>query len=387
MESRSLRLAGLVVVAILGGCVSEPVESPSPTPTPTPSAAASLRPVASTIAVADAVWTLAGLGNDRVSLQLSAVVAVSDGFVATGSRGQAGEQPAAFHSPDGATWTEEGISARNGSPDGLLAWGDRVLAIGDGETGRECAHPFAIDTWVRTADATWTEAPFDRVFCDNGGRLVVQGDRAWLAGSVRDIPSLLETSDGLTWTRRTDRLGGLYPRDAAVDAAGLWVFASDLAGGSVALVSRDGTRFERRPIVTAAGQPADVLAAAVLGGEVVVIVTAGDAVGVLRPLADGGWSEVQAAGLPARNIASIETLDGHLLALGSDDDGLPLAFASGDGTKWVPIPLPAEAGAGTTLNGVAVRNGVAVLVGQVPALDGSGAVGAVWTGPAALLEP
>ena len=78
-----------------------------------------------------AAWTLAGIGDDSAATQLGAVVAVADGFVATGSRGQAGEVPVAFHSVDGSTWTSEAIPGRFASPSRLLAWGERVFGIGN----------------------------------------------------------------------------------------------------------------------------------------------------------------------------------------------------------------------------------------------------------------
>jgi hypothetical protein len=393
---RAIRIVAVVIAAIATAAGCAPLR-PSPSvprassSSSAPSASASptgaIAGPSASVDRADAGWTLAGAGDLQDAVQFSAIVAVPDGFVMTGSRGGAGQVPVALHSVDGTTWTSEPIEGRFGGPSGLLAWGDRVLGIGAGEGSPECAHPFAMDAWVRSAAGTWTQAPFDPVFCDNGGTVVAQGARVWLAGAVRDIPSLMETADGLRWTSRSDRLAGLYPRAAAVDGRGLWVFASDLAGGSVALSTPDGRSFERRPVTTGGGQPVDVLAAPVLDGEVRLIVTSGDAVGVLRSLADGSWQEDRSSGLPARGIAAILAVGGQLVALGSDDEGLPLAFTAADGTAWAPIPLPQEAGAGTTLNGLAVRGGVAVLVGQVASPAGSGAVGAVWTASAAILGP
>lgn len=377
-------------VVILSACGTAPNPSrPGGLPSADPATPA-FRPSPSGPAATDrdpsAAWTLAGIGDDSAATQLHAVVAVADGFVATGSRGQAGEVPVAFHSVDGSTWTPEPIPGRFGSPSRLLAWGERVFGIGNGETDR-CAHPSAMDTWVRSADGTWAEAPFDPLFCDSGGVPVVLDGRIWIAGAVRDIPALMVSDDGLAWTDKRALLGDLYPNDAIVDGSGLWVLARDAAGGSVALHSRDGTAFERRPITTAAGLPVDVLAAVVLDAAPLLLVTKDGAVGTLRPDDAGGWREAPARGLPPRNLTAVLPIEGHLVALGSDVNGQPFAFTSADGSSWAPMPLPAEVGPGSTLFGLAVTNGVAVLVGQIESPDGSGAVGAIWTGSPALLAP
>src|SRR5260370_27113583 len=46
-------------------------------------------------------WTLVAIGDPASGMQFSAAIAVPDGFVVTGSTGQAGEIPIAIHSTDG----------------------------------------------------------------------------------------------------------------------------------------------------------------------------------------------------------------------------------------------------------------------------------------------
>jgi hypothetical protein len=75
------------------------------------------------------------------------------------------------------------------------------------------------------------------------------------------------------------------------------------------------------------------------------------------------------------------------VALGGTEVGDPEAWTSADGIDWTPVPLPVEAQRGTGLTGVAVIGGTAVLIGQVNAPGGVGAIGAIWTGPARLLAP
>jgi hypothetical protein len=58
---------------------------------------------------------------------------------------------------------------------------------------------------------------------------------------------------------------------------------------------------------------------------------------------------------------------------------------SKEGFRWDRIPIPAEAGLGSTLWGVAVADDRAVLVGQVE--RSSVAVGAIWTAPASIVSP
>jgi PBP1b-binding outer membrane lipoprotein LpoB len=55
--------------------------------------------------------------------------------------------------------------------------------------------------------------------------------------------------------------------------------------------------------------------------------------------------------------------------------------------EWLLASLPDPNAAGTTLGGIAIAGGTAVLVGQVEAPNGPGAIGAIWTGPARLLAP
>ena len=131
----------------------------------------------------------------------------------------------------------------------------------------------------------------------------------------------------------------------------------------------------------------------VLDGEIAVFV--GDpsgAIGVLRPDGSGGWKSEQTSGLTRDTLARIVAVGDGLVALGGDQSGAK-AWTSADGVTWRPLELPAEvtaSGPDAALNGAAVLNGRAYLVGQMARTDGGtsgGAIGALWSGPASLLTP
>jgi hypothetical protein len=335
-----------------------------------------------------ATWTLVARGDATKSEQFSSVVAVADGFVVTGSLGPSGDRATALHSDDGSSWTRESIPARPGmDPAGLIAWGDRVIAVGGGETG-QCAHPLANDTWVRAADATWTEAPFDPVFCAGGGALpTIFRGRPWLVGDGSgDVPILMESTDGLTWADHHDRVGEVFLGTPVVDAAGMSILGRGFDGTSIVLRSADGVRWTRTPLRTAAGDPADVIAAVTVDDHIVVLATVGAR--IVRLVPDGDrWAATDVIGLPREDFASITAVGSLVVAIGSHDDGTRDVWVSADGVSWRQVAIPVEAGAGSTLLGAAIHDASAVFVGQIEAPGGAVAVGAIWAAPASIFAP
>jgi uracil-DNA glycosylase len=80
-------------------------------------------------------------------------------------------------------------------------------------------------------------------------------------------------------------------------------------------------------------------------------------------------------------------VEGGLLAVGGSDSGAA-AWVSRSGATWRAVTLPPELKkAGANLASAASRNGRAVLVGSIPAGNGSDQAGAIWVGPAGLLAP
>lgn len=377
------RFANAIAVAGLAGCAAT-VAPTSPPPQASHGPSASLSDVVP--APETGPWVRIAIDDPSQSLQLSAASIVGSGFVVVGASGGAGEVPRAFSTVDGATWTEETISGRFSAPTRLLPWGDRLVGIGSGETSL-CAHPYAMSTWVRSADAIWAEAPFDKVFCDNGGDIVVLDGRLWLAGSVRDLPQLMTSDDGLHWTSHAGELHGRFPWAAAVDDSGLWVFARDDGGRTTALHRRDGTTFDEIPLAAPGGQAIDVIAATTIRGEVNVLVAAGDAIGWLRPDQAGGWIQTRVGGMPPQALGRLAPFGPGVLFIGQDHDGHSVALTSADGVTWSPIPLPAELTGEFAVRDIVVGNGRAVLVAQILAPDGSGLVGALWTAPAGVAAP
>jgi hypothetical protein len=386
--------AGLLFVGLLVGCSALPLPSASPGPSssapgsPAPATSGPLTSPAPT-GGADDVWSLAGFGDEASSTQVRSVVDVADGFVAIGSSGGAGEVAMAWHSTDGTAWEAETIAGRGTSPERLVAWGDRVLALGGGQSAR-CAHPGELDVWVRHPDATWTEAPFDPLFCA-GGMLtpVILHDRPWLIGDgTGDVPVLMDSDDGLAWADHRDRVGDVFLWNAAVDRTGLWVMARSVASDDwLALRSRDGTDWTNEPLKAGGDRLQNVVAATILRDGLVIFATTERGIVRLTPADAGGWDVGEVTGLPGPELASVAATGGGLVAIESRADGTSDLWASSDGIAWRRVALPSEAGSGTTYSGVATHDGRAVLVGQVEAPGGAGAVGAVWTAPASILGP
>lgn len=400
VPTRIRRLLWLLLVGLLAGCSPLPVASPSPVPSPgasgpvrpsTPTGAASpspTQPPAPTAGAGDA-WSLAGFGEEAAATQIRSVTDVADGFVSVGSAGRAAEVAMAWHSADGRAWEAETITGRGTSPASLVRWGDRVIALGGGQSAR-CAHPGELDVWVRDPDGTWTEAPFDRLFCAGGNpSLVIFGDRPWLVGDGSgDVPILMSSNDGLTWADRSDRIGDDFLWEAAVDRKGLWVVARSLATDDwLVLHSRDGTSWTTEPLRPAGVRISDVIAASVVDDGLVLLASTGRGIVRLAPAEAGGWDVRAVTGLPGPDLTSVAVVGGGLVAIAARDDGTNDLWASTDGIAWRPVARPAQAGSGSTLLDVAVRDDLAVLVGQVEAPDGTGAIGAVWTAPATILEP
>ena len=373
------------------GCGLLPTPSLPPVSSATPSSPeASPRPTASELADPAMGWTLVTTGDPTSAMQFNAVAAVPDGFVVAGSTGQAGENPVAIHSTDGASWMAEDISGRAGmSPRFLVPWVDGLLVTGGGQSSR-CAHPGGeMASWVRAADGTWAQGPFNPVLCAGGPVTpVIHDGRPWLVGSgVADVPFLMDSADGLTWADHPERLGDVFVQSGFSAAGDLWVVARAPDGSALILRSPDGVRFDRTPLVAAGGKPVEVIAAVALRDRAVLLVNDGSSIGTLTSDGSGGWLETGVSGLPQVELVSVTVADDHLIALGSAEDKPQRAWSSADGSSWSAVELPGEVTPGATVRAIAIANGIAVLVGQIEAPDGSIMVGAIWTGPAGLLAP
>ncbi len=333
-----------------------------------------------------------GVGWQRVDLTgvaspnlMSAVTVAAGRFLAVGVGGEADRQPIALDATDGLNWTSEPITSHYGGPSALQVVGDGVVAVGAGGTSR-CAHPFAFDSWARAADGRWTEAPWSDAFCGglNQSHVLAWRGEAWLVASGSgDQPFDWSSVDGRTWTPR-GTVGGILPTAAVADGDDLLAFGTDEAGAVAARRSSDGIHWAIVSMAPVASQT--VPAAFVRGGRLQAFLDTSGRIDVLTRDAAGTASIVQTKGMEGvGDGGTFVDLGDRLVRLAQDADSLPVGWSSTDGVAWTPIQLPADSGPGTSLNGIAVLDGVAVLVGQTVTPDGSASVGAIWAGSETLL--
>lgn len=343
--------------------------------TATPSLGLTPSPTASAPAGVDA-W--AAVAIPGAGTTYTDIAALPSRLVIVGAGGDAGMTAVAWSSSDGTTWSTESPGGDGRLPGSAVAWGDRLLAVGGGQTGR-CGHPAALDTWVRGADGTWVEAPWSDDFCVGAsGTAAVATDHALLVGiGTGDVPFVWRSTDGLHWTVTPVASADVAPQAAASIGGTDLVFGTGPAGAWVSRSTDGATWSAREPL--GASPALDVMAAVPLGARLAVIVR--DRSHVVGTLLTGDgvhWDSALAKGLDGDLLARVVAVDGGLVALGGDDVG-PRAWASVDGATWTPVSLPPEAGRGATLTGATIFGGRAWLAGQVQA--GSAAVGAAWVGP------
>ncbi len=398
------RLAGslpaLLVCLALAGCatslssavptVSSPASAaPTPVVVASPSETSASTPVPS---VADLAWHLVDLPDASGVGSIADVVALSGAAVAVAAGGPAGEHGIAWSTNDGgASWASEPLPGNSSGIGRSIAWGDRVLALGEGDGA--CAHPAVTKIWVRDAAGGWRAAPFDPLMCAGGiAQAAASGDRAVVLGTgAGDVAFAWSSDDGLKWTDHSSVFTGRLPQGVAPDGSGFVAFGVG-PGPAWSARSADGSTWEEPVPLPGLADGSIIGNPVVLGGEIAVFV--GDpsgAIGVLKPDGNGGWTSELTNGLTRETLTRIVAVGDGLVALGGGLAG-PLAWVSADGVSWRPLDLPAEAiksGADAALNGAAIVDGRAYLVGQILGEGGAGggAVGALWSGPAALLQP
>ena len=382
MRIRPNRLAivAATVAVSMVGCVAKPEPVPSLPPG---------RPAETKIPAASAPaagqWELRRLGDQGGPEEFDAIAATPAAFVVAGLSGSAAERPVALSSGDGLAWSAERIPSRGMQPVRLVAWGDRLLAVGEGSSNR-CAHPGGeFDTWVRSGDGRWAEAPFAAIFCAGTGSaasVALFDGRPWLAlDGVADVPFLADSDDGLHWRDRSDLAGDIVIGSLLADADGLWLFGRARDGSPVVRHSGDG----RTWTATSLAGLGDVFATFVIEGRVRGLASDGTRTMLLERGPGDGWQATPIVGLPQETLLRVVAIGDRVVAVGSRDDGIADLWASRDGSTWGLVDLPGGLVPGSSLVDVAVRGEAAVLVGQVPAPDGSVVVGAIWEGPASLL--
>jgi hypothetical protein len=323
--------------------------------------------------------------------QVDDVLARAGSVTAAGAAGAARKVGIAWTSLDrGATWTAESMPGATRSVIRLAPWGDRLLAVGEGDAG--CPHPSVVDIWVRSPGGDWAAAPFDPLFCAGGtAEVAATGSHAVLVGTGSgDVPYAWSSDDGLHWTDRSEVFAGRAPQGVAVEGPGFLAVGSGFSVPPWESRSQDGTSWSAPHSIAGLGDVSVIGDPVEFDGTAAIFATDGaGAVGIIRADGHGGWTSQPCDGLHGDTVGRIESVSDGLVALGGDDRG-PAMWASSDGTTWHPLGLPAEAvasGGQATLTGVSIADGRAYLVGQIVAASGGPAIGALWTGGASLLVP
>jgi hypothetical protein len=309
------------------------------------------------------------------------VVAIPSGFVVAGGT----DRPFAWSSPDGESWRAEEIPGDARLPVTSIPWGDRVLALGSGEFAPGCGHPAAIGAWVRDSTGTWSQAPFQQLFCAGGVvSAAAIGDLAVVvvAGNG-EVPYSWTSSDGLHWTDHPGAFEpGRLPRAVTATVGGFVASGSSDRGPWVAS-SVDGALWSEP-----AGLPGPAFAAplgmSVAGGTLTILLQSGESVGVAWSADGREWNAQPVAGLVASRINRIEAIEDGLVAIGNDARG-PALWVSADGRSWRPMETAGMV-PGASVTDVAVGHGRAVLLGGIEPDDGRPRI-AAWVGPASLLAP
>ena len=391
-----LVLAGCgTLEATVGPSASRPPSALSPGPTQVAQPSAS-RPEPTTAAPspADLGWELVDLPDAAGVGAITDVVALPDAVVAVGGGAAAGDLGIAWATSDrGTTWRSERLPGTARGIGRSIAWGDRVLTLGEGDG--DCAHPSVVAIWVRDAAGAWDAAPFDPLLCAGGiAQAAAKDGHAVIVGTgAGDVGFAWSSDDGLAWTDRSAVFDGRLPQGVAADGSGFIAFGlGPVPGPAWSARSEDGSAWADPVPLPGLAEGAVIGQPVVHDGGVAVFV--GDpngAIGILRADGSGGWRSELTSGLSRDTLARIVPVGDGLVALGGDASG-PLAWISADGVAWRPLTLPAEAtagGANAAIDGAAVVDGRAYLVGQAAADDASGTtpVEALWSGPAALLQP
>ena len=349
-------------------------------PGPTPSVAQTTEPVAPT----DAADPWIRIDVPDPGGTFTDIATTASGVVIVGPAGPAAQLARAWNSPDGLAWAVDQLPSDGRTASLLMPWKDQLIAIGGGVSNR-CAHPAALDSWLRTSDGVWQEAPWANIFCAGGmPSAAAASDHVVVAGSgTGDVPFLWFSDDALRWTDIPLPHDVGFPRAVASIGATDVLMGTNLEGGVWVSSSWGGvTWLTPAPL---GGPAADVLSVVSLDGRFVAIVRTEAGVVGAHQSADGiGWTSAQAAGIDGQQVGRIVAIDGGLVALGADESE-PRLWVSADGTNWRALAVPLGAGVTGSLQGVTVSRGHLFVVGQ--ASSETEAVGAAWMAPISLIAP
>jgi hypothetical protein len=349
-------------------------------PGPTPSIAQTAEPVATTDS-ADP-WTRIDVPDAGGTF--TDIASTSRGLVTVGPAGQAAELARAWSSPDGLAWAVDQLPGDGRTPSLVIPWKDQVVAIGGGVSIR-CAHPVALDSWLRASDGAWQEAPWAELFCAGGTpSAAAASDHVLVAGSgTGDVPFLWSSGDALRWTDIPLPPDIGFPRAVASLGDTDVLMGISLEGGVWTSLSRGGVTWSTPTPL--GGPAADVLAVVSLDGRFVAILrTEAGVVGAYQSADGAAWTSAQAVGIDGQQVGRIVAVEGGLVALGADESG-PRLWASADDTNWRAVAVPLDVGVTGSIQGVTVSGGRVFAVGQASSETES--IGAAWMAPVSLIAP
>jgi hypothetical protein len=362
------RALGIVAIAVfVGGCSSL-------VPATTPVAPA----LASPSEAAGGEWQRLDLPNGDASY--NAIAATEHDVVIVG--GRAGGA-VAWASHDGGAWTIE-VPPGDAFAATVVAWGDRLIVVGATPTNR-CAHPSATFIWVRSADARWTPAPFDRIFCtgDASTPAVAGGRLAMLGTGTADLPFAWFSDDGLKWVNSPMRQN-LYPRFVTSAGGGFASIGTFLDDGWWIGRSDGRSAWAFAPI---ANVPRDAIATGLAergAGLIAWFTTSDGDFRVLTSETGFEWQPAEVRGLTGAVPGHVIRTRGGYVALAEMPDARPGMFVSGDGITWRAVSGPIDGSPGNYVS-LAISGERAILMGDVRV--GEEGTPTVWTGPASLFEP
>lgn len=306
-------------------------------------------------------------------------------------------RPAAWASPDGATWTPVGVFAASyyGQRNVLYAVGcreSRIAAIG-AKSGGAHGNP-RVSTWYQRPDGALVEVT-DAAFELYGGNDAVGVSRlaggapGWLiAGNRVSGAAVWVSSDATSFELITgaDNLAGgggstTAATDVISDGAGWVVAGGETRAGRTGRdpsvwTSPDGRRWSRVALPDTDEDEVIFRLVRVAGGLLAVGVR-GDAFGAWRE-ADGMWRAAGrfggSRGQNAAGVAAVVPVGGRVLAAVDAPDGHQLWVSDPDGRRWAPVKIPqAVPPGGNTAMTLAAANGTVLLITD------DGAAGRVWS--------
>jgi hypothetical protein len=357
----------LVAVLFATGCATSPSSSPSAS--------------SSASTPAGEQWDDVELPHSAESFLVAVVGTEHEALVL----GVAGESATAWASHDGGPWIEESMPPGFGYPSSAVTLGDRIVVLGGNQTDR-CAHPGELVFGARDADARWSVAPFDPLFCAGGSaQIASNGEIAALLGmGTGDVAYSWVSNDGLAWTSRPIRQG-ISPSLLISAGSGFAAVGSFLENGGWWFGrSKQG---EPWTIAPSFGPFAEWEAVGLADGGAGFLSWFTDAAAHTTALASetgDSWQSVAMDGLSDAEVRRVTKTAAGYVAFGRTPGG-PRLFVSRDGIAWRRASGPSD-DSPSSYTSLALSGDRALLLGTVhtgPDMDAT----ALWSARASLFTP